>query len=234
MAKLRTVFNCTECGAPHYKWGGKCDSCGSWNSLVEDVEHPNSDTTLTAGMALIPPGEQIVFSREGWSVHQMDAALSAALADADTLREALRKQADVILWLAAIDRVPIEERIEWVATLKARYEEIAADRADAADETDKICGYTHTPTGAVCVLAPHSDGPHEDKNGGSWSALPQFNDPPADATDERDTAQAASAWNMDGSPERITWAGPKEEPAWSFRAASVLRAADATDERDTA
>jgi len=56
MAKLRTVFNCTECGAPHYKWGGKCDSCGSWNSLVEEIEEPNSDTTLAAGMALIPPG----------------------------------------------------------------------------------------------------------------------------------------------------------------------------------
>lgn len=57
MAKLRTVFNCTECGAPHYKWGGKCDSCGAWNSLVEDVEDPDSGTTLAAGMALIPPGE---------------------------------------------------------------------------------------------------------------------------------------------------------------------------------
>ena len=57
MAKLRTVYNCTECGAPHYKWGGKCDSCGSWNSLVEELEDPDHGISLAAGMSLIPAGE---------------------------------------------------------------------------------------------------------------------------------------------------------------------------------
>ncbi|MEO8363458.1 MAG: DNA repair protein RadA [Ilumatobacteraceae bacterium] len=57
MAKLRTVYNCTECGAPHYKWGGKCDSCGAWNSLVEELENPDQESSLAAGMALIPAGE---------------------------------------------------------------------------------------------------------------------------------------------------------------------------------
>ncbi|MCX6513312.1 MAG: hypothetical protein NTW88_00360 [Actinobacteria bacterium] len=37
MARLRTVYNCGDCGASHYKWAGKCDSCGAWNTLVEDV-----------------------------------------------------------------------------------------------------------------------------------------------------------------------------------------------------
>lgn len=57
MAKMRTVYNCGDCGASHHKWAGKCDSCGAWNSLVEDVEDPNEVTTLAAGMALVPPGE---------------------------------------------------------------------------------------------------------------------------------------------------------------------------------
>jgi DNA repair protein RadA/Sms len=56
MARLRTVYNCGDCGASHYKWAGKCDSCGAWNTLVEDVEDPNEVSTLAAGMALIPPG----------------------------------------------------------------------------------------------------------------------------------------------------------------------------------
>lgn len=53
---MRTIYNCSDCGAAHYKWAGKCDSCGAWNSLVEDVEDPAESVTLAAGMALVPPG----------------------------------------------------------------------------------------------------------------------------------------------------------------------------------
>jgi DNA repair protein RadA/Sms len=35
--KARTVYRCTECGAEHAKWAGKCDSCGEWNTLVEEL-----------------------------------------------------------------------------------------------------------------------------------------------------------------------------------------------------
>lgn len=30
-------FSCTSCGAVHNKWSGRCDACGEWNSIVEDV-----------------------------------------------------------------------------------------------------------------------------------------------------------------------------------------------------
>ncbi|HMG17999.1 MAG TPA: DNA repair protein RadA, partial [Gemmatimonadales bacterium] len=36
MSKGKSVFRCTECGADQPKWGGKCDACGAWNSLVEE------------------------------------------------------------------------------------------------------------------------------------------------------------------------------------------------------
>ena len=58
MAKLKLVHRCTECGATHPKWSGKCLSCGAWNSLVEDVEGPDDHlVTLAAGLALVPPGQ---------------------------------------------------------------------------------------------------------------------------------------------------------------------------------
>lgn len=38
MARLRLVFRCAGCAAPHPKWTGQCGSCGEWNTLVEDVE----------------------------------------------------------------------------------------------------------------------------------------------------------------------------------------------------
>jgi len=35
--KSRTVYRCAECGAEHPKWGGRCDACGAWNTLVEEL-----------------------------------------------------------------------------------------------------------------------------------------------------------------------------------------------------
>ncbi|MCW5910451.1 MAG: DNA repair protein RadA [Cyclobacteriaceae bacterium] len=37
MAKSKTLFFCQSCGYESPKWIGKCPSCGSWNSFVEEV-----------------------------------------------------------------------------------------------------------------------------------------------------------------------------------------------------
>jgi DNA repair protein RadA/Sms len=37
VARLRTVYVCSDCGAQHPKWNGQCATCGAWNTLVEDV-----------------------------------------------------------------------------------------------------------------------------------------------------------------------------------------------------
>ncbi len=36
MAKARTVYRCTDCGAESPKWAGRCESCGAWNTLAEE------------------------------------------------------------------------------------------------------------------------------------------------------------------------------------------------------
>jgi len=38
MAKPRTVFMCLQCGQGSPQWGGRCNACGEWNTLVEEVE----------------------------------------------------------------------------------------------------------------------------------------------------------------------------------------------------
>lgn len=53
MSKLRVVHRCTECGAGFPKWAGQCSSCGSWNSLVEDVEGPDLAPTVLAPSASV-------------------------------------------------------------------------------------------------------------------------------------------------------------------------------------
>ncbi|CAN5124364.1 DNA repair protein RadA [soil metagenome] len=37
MARSRTIYRCTSCGSDHPKWSGRCDTCGEWNTLVEEV-----------------------------------------------------------------------------------------------------------------------------------------------------------------------------------------------------
>ncbi len=37
MARKDTRYVCQACGAVHPRWGGKCDACGEWNSIVEEV-----------------------------------------------------------------------------------------------------------------------------------------------------------------------------------------------------
>jgi len=37
MAKVKTIYSCTECGASSPKWQGQCPGCNQWNTLVETV-----------------------------------------------------------------------------------------------------------------------------------------------------------------------------------------------------
>jgi len=47
MAKVKTVYVCTECGGQSPKWQGQCPHCTSWNTLVESI--PASDPSSGAG-----------------------------------------------------------------------------------------------------------------------------------------------------------------------------------------
>ena len=40
MAKAKTAYVCSECGADFNKWQGQCGECGAWNTLSEIVVEP--------------------------------------------------------------------------------------------------------------------------------------------------------------------------------------------------
>ncbi len=42
MAKTRTIFICQQCGSQQTRWMGKCPDCGTWDSLVEQVDRKES------------------------------------------------------------------------------------------------------------------------------------------------------------------------------------------------
>ena len=56
MAKVRANFVCQACGAVSPRWQGKCESCGAWNTILEE----------TAAAAAVPAAQRS--SRKGRSI----------------------------------------------------------------------------------------------------------------------------------------------------------------------
>ena len=54
MAKTKTVYICSHCGADSPKWLGKCPNCGEWNTYVEEVvakEVPSAKRLVPSGLS---------------------------------------------------------------------------------------------------------------------------------------------------------------------------------------
>ena len=49
MAKQQDRFVCQACGAVQSKWSGRCDACGEWNSIVEEIPLDSIPKGLKAG-----------------------------------------------------------------------------------------------------------------------------------------------------------------------------------------
>src|SRR3546814_12211192 len=68
MAKARTAYVCSECGADFNKWQGQCGACGAWDTLSEIV--------LESAAAQKSPASR----RSGWA-GKVDAPKVTALKD---------------------------------------------------------------------------------------------------------------------------------------------------------
>jgi DNA repair protein RadA/Sms len=49
VARSQARFACQQCGAVHAKWTGRCEACGAWNSLIEEVPRDALPKGLEAG-----------------------------------------------------------------------------------------------------------------------------------------------------------------------------------------
>ena len=48
MARKSINYVCQECGVAAPKWSGRCDSCGAWNTLVEEAAAESAPKGLGA------------------------------------------------------------------------------------------------------------------------------------------------------------------------------------------
>ncbi len=44
MAKIKSVYICSECGYESPKWYGKCPSCGEWNTMNEEIKDTSKNS----------------------------------------------------------------------------------------------------------------------------------------------------------------------------------------------
>lgn len=47
MAKVKSIYVCSQCGAKYSRWQGQCRECGEWNTISEILESP--DNNVSAG-----------------------------------------------------------------------------------------------------------------------------------------------------------------------------------------
>lgn len=81
--RTRTVYRCTECGADHPKWAGRCDACGEWNTLAEEVAAPATRASARTRAPARPAadGAAVVRLRDVRSART--ARLSSGIAELD-------------------------------------------------------------------------------------------------------------------------------------------------------
>ena len=49
MAKTKSVYVCSNCGADSPKWQGRCPVCGEWNTYVEEIVGKQSSSRVSFG-----------------------------------------------------------------------------------------------------------------------------------------------------------------------------------------
>jgi len=90
MAKARTSFVCSECGAVASRWTGQCADCKAWNTMVETVaESPgvnrmsqvatHRSLAQTAPVLSLKEIEAIDVPRFGTGIEEFDRVLGGGL-----------------------------------------------------------------------------------------------------------------------------------------------------------
>jgi DNA repair protein RadA/Sms len=85
MARTKTVYRCSECGATEPKWAGRCNGCESWGTLVEELDGPASSLGSLAVLAPTRPPVPIAevdptsFVARSTGVAELDRVLGGGL-----------------------------------------------------------------------------------------------------------------------------------------------------------
>lgn len=80
MAKTKTKFVCSNCGAEYPKWTGRCENCGEWNTLSEETVQAGTSALARSASSGRPLAAQSIGTIQDES---MSARLSTGIEDLD-------------------------------------------------------------------------------------------------------------------------------------------------------
>lgn len=79
--KRSSQYVCQQCGANYSKWSGKCDNCGEWNSLVEQIVEPKGASVVSKSSS---KGKELKASSLGeTTADKMSSRLQTGIGDLD-------------------------------------------------------------------------------------------------------------------------------------------------------
>ena len=91
MAKQKSSYVCGNCGANYTKWSGRCEDCGEWNSLVEQLQAAVAGKSAVAKSA--NSGSVLdVSSLKNISIEEGLGRLDTGVADVDTVLLQIRRR----------------------------------------------------------------------------------------------------------------------------------------------
>jgi DNA repair protein RadA/Sms len=90
LAKPTSRFVCQSCGAPSPKWAGRCETCGEWNTILEEAITPSPGPTAKGGA-----GRRVTFAdlaghaepppRRPTGITELDRVLGGGLVPASAI-----------------------------------------------------------------------------------------------------------------------------------------------------
>ena len=76
MAKSRSAFICQSCGAVYPRWSGRCDACGEWNTIVEELTDSGVGAGPKAAKAGGKPAQLVPLSGETESAARVETGIA--------------------------------------------------------------------------------------------------------------------------------------------------------------
>jgi len=83
MAKISVRYICTDCGAQYPRWMGRCEQCGNWNTLVEELiessgprKTPNAKAVSITDISNV---EKNTFDRLSTKITEFDQVLGGGI-----------------------------------------------------------------------------------------------------------------------------------------------------------
>lgn len=76
MAKTKTSYVCQSCGAVSARWQGRCESCGEWNSIVEEIVDSGVGAGPKSAVAGGRPIQLVPLSGETESAARIETGLA--------------------------------------------------------------------------------------------------------------------------------------------------------------